>query len=49
VNTILEAAHTIPSDDVLSVLGPIIHQALTRLLNGDQVQPVVQSVMDQFK
>jgi multiple sugar transport system substrate-binding protein len=49
VDAILEAAHALPTDDVLSVLGPIMKQALTRILNGDQVQPVVQSVLEQFK
>jgi len=49
VNSILEAAHTVPANDVLSVLGPIMHQALTRILNGDQVQSVVRSVLDQVK
>ncbi|MEP6895248.1 MAG: extracellular solute-binding protein [Chloroflexota bacterium] len=49
MNTILQAAHVIPADEELTVLGPIMRQALTRLLNGDQVDPVVRSVMDQFK
>jgi ABC-type glycerol-3-phosphate transport system substrate-binding protein len=49
VNSILEAAHTVPTNDVLSVLGPIMRQALTRILNGDQVQSVVRSVLDQVK
>ena len=49
VNAILEAAHAIPADEVLTVLGPILRQALTRILNGDQVDPVVRSVMEQFK
>lgn len=49
LNSILEAAQAIPTNDVLAVLGPIMHQALTRILNGDQVDPVVRSVMEQFK
>jgi ABC-type glycerol-3-phosphate transport system substrate-binding protein len=49
VSAILDAAHAVPTNDVLSVLGPIMHQALTRILNGDQVDPVVRSVMEQFK
>jgi len=49
LNTILEAAHALPTDDVLSVVGPIMSQALTRILNGDQVDSVVRSVMEQFK
>ena len=49
VDSILEAAHTLPTNDVLTVLGPIMHQAVTRIVNGDQVPAVVRSVMDQFK
>jgi len=49
VNAILEAAHALPSNDVLLVLGPIMNQALIRVLNGDQVESVVRSVMEQVK
>jgi ABC-type glycerol-3-phosphate transport system substrate-binding protein len=48
-NTILESAHALPANDVLTVLGPILNQALSRVLNGDQVEVVVRSVMDQVK
>ena len=49
MNKILEAAHTVPAKEVLSVLCPIMRQALTRILNGDQVDPVVRSVLEQLK
>lgn len=49
VSVILEAAHVVPADDVLLVLGPIMKQALTRILNGDQVEPVVRSAVEQIK
>ncbi len=49
MNVILESAQLMPGNDVLSVLGPIMHQALTRVWNGDQVQDVVRSVMEQVK
>jgi hypothetical protein len=49
VNVILEAAQAIPSNDVLAVLGPIVNQALSRVLNGEQVEVVVRSVMEQVR
>jgi len=49
INAILESAHALPANDVLLVLGPIMDQALSRVLNGDQVEVVVRSVMDQVK
>ena len=48
-NTILESAHALPSNDVLLVLGPIMDQALSRLLNGDQIESVVRSALEQVK
>lgn len=49
LNATLEVAHALPADDVLSVLGPIMKQALSRILNGDQVDPVVRSALEQVK
>jgi hypothetical protein len=48
-DVILESAHALPSNDVLLVLGPIMNQALSRVLNGEQVEVVVRSVMEQVK
>ncbi len=48
-DAILNSAHVLPSNDVLLVLGPIMDQGLSRLLNGDQVQVVVRSVLEQVK
>jgi len=48
-NTMLESAHALPANEVLTVLGPILNQALSRVLNGEQVEVVVRSVMDQVK
>jgi len=47
LNAILDSAHVIPSNDVLLVLGPIMNQALIRVLNGDQIESVVGSAMEQ--
>ena len=49
VNAILESAQLMPANDVLLVLGPIMNQALIRVLNGDQVESVVRSVMEQVQ
>jgi ABC-type glycerol-3-phosphate transport system substrate-binding protein len=49
LDAILDSAHVIPSNDVLSVLGPIMNQALIRILNGDQLESVVRSAMEQVK
>ena len=49
LNVILESAHLLPSNDMLSVLGPIMNQALIPVLNGDQLESVVRSAMDQIK
>jgi len=49
LNAILDAAHVLPSNDVLLVLGPIMNQALIRVLNGDQLESVVRSAMEQVR
>jgi multiple sugar transport system substrate-binding protein len=49
INTVLEAAQVLPSDDVVSTLGPILSQAVSRVLNGEAVDVVVRSVMEQFQ
>ncbi len=35
ITAILESAQPIPSNDVLAVLGPLVQEALTRVLNGE--------------
>jgi len=49
VKAILESAQVLPSNNVLAVLGPIMSQAVSRILSGEQVQVVMESVMEQFK
>ena len=48
-NAILQSAHALPSNEVLAVLGPIMNQALIRIWNGDQVENVVQSALEQVQ
>jgi ABC-type glycerol-3-phosphate transport system substrate-binding protein len=46
---VLESAHPIPSNDVLTVLGPLVQEALTRVLNGEQPGEVAQSVTEKLR
>ena len=46
---ILESAQPIPSKDVLLVLGPIMQEALTRVLNGEQAEDVAASVVEKLR
>jgi ABC-type glycerol-3-phosphate transport system substrate-binding protein len=49
MTAILESAHPIPSNDVLAVLGPLVQEALTRVLNGEQPEDVAASVVAKLK
>ena len=49
INAVLESAQVLPSSEVVSTLGPILSQAVSRVLNGEPVDVVVQSVMEQFQ
>ena len=49
MTAILESAHPIPSSDVLAVLGPLMQEALTRVLNGEQPKDVATSVVQKLK
>jgi ABC-type glycerol-3-phosphate transport system substrate-binding protein len=46
---IVESAHAIPSNEVLLVLGPLMQEALTRVLNGEQPEVVAGSVIEKLK
>jgi ABC-type glycerol-3-phosphate transport system substrate-binding protein len=46
---ILESAHPMPSNDVLSVLGPLMQEALTRVLNGEAPEDVTDSIVERLK
>jgi len=49
MTAILESAHPIPSSDTLSVLGPLMQDALTRVLNGESPEEVAVSVIEALK
>lgn len=46
---ILESAHPLPSNEILAVLGPLMQEALTRVLNGEQPGEVAGSVIQKLK
>ena len=46
---ILETAQPIPSNDVLLAVGPLMQEALARVLNGEQPEAVAGSVIEQLK
>jgi ABC-type glycerol-3-phosphate transport system substrate-binding protein len=49
MTAILESAHPIPSNDVLAILGPLMQEAVTRVLNGEQPEDVAASVVEKLK
>lgn len=49
LTAILESAHPVPSSDVLDVLGPLMQEALTRVLNGEPPEEVAGSVIERLR
>jgi ABC-type glycerol-3-phosphate transport system substrate-binding protein len=49
MTAILESAHPIPSNEVLAILGPLMQEALTRVLNGEEPEAVAASVIQQLR
>ena len=49
MTAILESAHPMPSSDVLAVLGPLMQEAMTRVLNGELPADVAASVVEALK
>lgn len=47
--SVLESAQAIPPQEVLSVLGPVLEEALKRVWGGEAVPGVVRSVMEQVQ
>ncbi|HSB00097.1 MAG TPA: extracellular solute-binding protein [Anaerolineales bacterium] len=46
---IVESAHPLPENEVLTVLGPLMQEALTRVLNGEKPETVAASVVQKLK
>lgn len=49
IQTVLKSAQILSSDEVLLTLGPILNQAVSRVLSGEQVEIVVRDVLDQIQ
>lgn len=49
IAALVESAKPIPSNDVLSVLGQLMQDALIRVLNGERPEAVAGSVVDSLK
>lgn len=49
VNEILQSAHPLPSDEIMSVVSPLLREAIQRVMNGEQVEVVARSVIEQVK
>ena len=45
----LRSAHPVPSEESLSVMGPLLQEALIRLYNGEQPEAVARSVIESAK
>jgi len=48
MTAILESAQLIPSNEVISVLGPLMQDALVRVLNGEKPEVVAASIIEQL-
>ncbi|HMB22220.1 MAG TPA: extracellular solute-binding protein [Anaerolineales bacterium] len=46
---VMESAHPLPSNSVLAVLGPLMQDALTRVLNGEEPAVVAASTVQKLK
>jgi len=49
INAIVESVQPIPSNEVLSVLGPLMQDALMRVLNGEKPEVVAENVIELLK
>jgi ABC-type glycerol-3-phosphate transport system substrate-binding protein len=49
LNEVLQSAHPVPLDQVLTVVGPLLQEAVVRVFNGEQVQVVARSVIESIQ
>jgi ABC-type glycerol-3-phosphate transport system substrate-binding protein len=49
MSAILESAHLIPSSSIIAVLGPLMQEAITRVLIGEAPKDVAASVIQKLK
>jgi multiple sugar transport system substrate-binding protein len=48
VQDVIQASQPVPSADVIAVLGPLLQEAVTRVLNGEQSDAVARSVIEKL-
>ena len=49
IDNVLQSAHPIPSQDVVSIMGSTLQKALIRIFNGEQPEIVARSVIENSK
>jgi hypothetical protein len=49
MTALLESAHPIPSREALAVLGPLMQEALTRVLNDEEPESVAGSIVEKLR
>jgi ABC-type glycerol-3-phosphate transport system substrate-binding protein len=49
VASIAESSYLVPPDDVLLIIGPLVQEAVVRVLNGEQPEIVAGSVIEKLK
>jgi multiple sugar transport system substrate-binding protein len=49
IASVAESSYVMPSDEVVAVLGPIMQEALVRVLNGEPPEVVAGSVLEKLK
>lgn len=49
IASVIEASQPLPSADTLMLLGPLMQDALVRVINGEQPEAVARSVMDELR
>jgi multiple sugar transport system substrate-binding protein len=48
VQDVIQASQPLPSTDVIDVLGPLLQEAVSRVLNGEQPEAVARSVIEKL-
>lgn len=49
VTGVIQAAQVAPSDTVMQTLGPLMQEAITRVLDGEQPEAVARSIVEKLK
>jgi len=49
VGHVAESSYVMPSDEVVAALGPLLQEALVRVLNGEQPEAIAGSVIEKLK